>query len=150
MKKNYITIDQVSTDLGKSRRTIVEWCKEGFIRGAYFDADIDDYAIPKNYKEPYMLRGKPKGDGIYISIVKGIVNGYDVCAKLYSIGESEFEEYMKELIESNIVAAFKDKDTGIVYYKQTIHSSDFSKLRKNKVRKFLVDFKPDISLNISP
>ena len=150
MKKNYITVDQVSTELGKSRRTIVNWCNKGFIRGAYFDANIDDYAVPKNYKEPYMQRGKPNGDGIYVSIVKGIVGGYDVCAELYSISESEFEEYIKELIECNIIATFTDKDTGIVYYKQTIYSSDFSKLKKNKIKKFLIDIKPEISLNISP
>ncbi len=148
MRKNYIPLQDVVSATNISRRTLVEWCRKKYIREAYFETEINDYAVPKNYKIPYTKHGNPIGDGIYTSIVKGIIAGYDVCAGLYGLSSSEFEAYIDELISAGVVATFCDKDTGIVYYRQTMKSSEFSKLKKNKVRDFFKSIKPNIAINM--
>lgn len=148
MRKNFIPLQDVVSKTNKPRRTLVEWCKKKYIREAYFETEINDYAVPKNYKLPYTQRGKAVGEGIYTSIVKGIIGGYDVCGDLYGLSESEFEAYMNELISAGVVETFCDKETGVTYYKQTINSSAFSKLKKNKVKGFLKSIKPDMVINL--
>ena len=90
-----------------------------------------------------------KGDKIYISIVRAIMNEFDVCVQLYRIHEDEFEGYIDDLVEAGIIAKYIAKDTGIEYYRQTLKSSEFSKLPVNKIKAFLLEAKKIISVNLS-
>ena len=59
----------------------------------------------------------------------------------------EFEGYIDDLVEAGIIAKYIAKDTGIEYYRQTLKSSEFSKLPINKIKAFLIEAKKIVSVN---
>ena len=77
------------------------------------------------------------------------MNEFDVCVQLYRIHEDEFEGYIDDLVEADIIAKYIAKDTGIEYYRQTLKSSEFSKLPVNKIKAFLLEAKKIIRVNLS-
>lgn len=143
-----MNVKEAAEKFNKSEKTIVKWCEKNYIRGITIDKITKEYIIPNSAKEPY-TRNRSKGDAIYTSMVKAVMGGYDICAALYKMDESEFNHYIQELINLNIISTFISQETGITYYCQSIHSSEFSKLKSNKVINFLKLLKPNISFGVS-
>ncbi len=136
-------------NFGVKEETVREWCRRKYIRGVKIDPQTGEYIIPDSAKRPYTQKGSPKGDAIYTSIVKAVMNEMDVCAELYNMDPAEFHGYINELISVGIIDTYNASDTGIRYYRQTLKSSEFSKLPKNKVSKFLLGLKPsNVNVNI--
>ena len=121
------------------------WCEEALIRGLTQDAN-GEYVIPSSVKEPY-TSNRSKGDAIYTSIVKATMNGFDVCARLYKLEEVEFDKYVDELLSAGVIGTYVSQDTGIQYFCHTLKSSEFSKLGKNKIMRFLDTIIPDVNIS---
>lgn len=143
-----MTVKEAAKRIKKSEKTVLKWCKEGLLRGAVPGESEDEFVIPEGFKEPYTERGKVSGDGIYRSIVKGVLKGADVFPKLYFMTEAEFSGYIKELTELGVIAAYTEPESGITYYRRTLKSEDFSKFSKNKIKKILQNFKVSGNINI--
>lgn len=135
-----MTISEAAIEFEVTEQTVKGWCKKKYIRGVSQDPDTGDYIIPASAKKPYTVNGSPKGDGIYTSIVKAVIDGQDVCAELYKMDPAEFDKYIDQLKEVGVIDTYISADTGIEYYCQTLKSEEFSKFTKNKVRKFLLEF----------
>jgi hypothetical protein len=60
---------------------------------------------------------------------------------------AEFEKYIGELKECGLISSYIS-ETGIEYYCRTLKSSDFSKLRKNRVIAVLRELKPNVNVNL--
>ena len=133
---------------GVSKDTVWDWCKKQYIRGVETDPVTGEYIIPESAKKPYTKHGNPKGDGIYTSIVKGILQDMDVCAELYGMDQGEFDKYIGELKAAGVIDTYVASSTGIEYFCKTMKSADFSKFTKNKVRKVLSQFIPS-TVNIN-
>ena len=144
-----MTIKEFAQEKNVLDSTVRAWCDKHLIRGAKLDEKTGQYDIPSSAKVPYTQNRAYKGDKIYISIVRAIMNEFDVCAKLYKIHEDEFEGYIDDLVETGIIAKYIAKDTGIEYYRQTLKSSEFSKLPINKIKAFLIEAKKIVSVNLS-
>ena len=144
-----MTISQAACKFEVAESTVRSWCKKNYIRGVSQDPVTGDYTIPASAKRPYTMNGSPKGDAIYTSIVKAVLKGMDVCAEIYNIDSAEFDKYIDQLKSAGVIDTYISADTGIEYYCQTLKSNEFSKLTKNKVRKFLAEcVKVGINLNI--
>jgi hypothetical protein len=126
--------------------TVINWCKKGYIRGLSIDEQSGEYIIPSSVKRPY-TQTRAKGDAIYTSIVKAVLNDYDICAELFHMESAEFEKYIGELKECGLISSYIS-ETGIEYYCRTLKSSDFSKLRKNRVIAVLRELKPNVNVNL--
>lgn len=141
-----MTTKEVAEKFNVTEITVYDWCKKGYIRGLRKAAD-GSYDIPKSIKQPY-TQNRSKGDAIYTSIVKATMSGFDVCAAIYDINDAEFNKYIEQLKEVKVIDTYVDSNTNIEYFCQTLDSSDFSKLSKNRVKKFLSAIKPNGSINI--
>lgn len=141
-----MNIKEVATKFNTTEYTVKDWCKKGYIRGLRTTED-GEYDIPASVRAPY-TKNRSKGDAIYTSIVKAVLHDCDVCASLYNMDEGEFDTYINQLLEANLIGTFTAKDTGITYYCKTLRSSEFSKLPKNKILKFLHSVKPDINIGV--
>lgn len=144
-----MTPAEFAQKIGKSERTVLEWCQKGYIRGTQRDETTGQYTLPSTAKEPYTKARAKKGASIYTSIVKGVMKDLDVTAALYEMDETLFGGYVQDLIDADIIKEYTAKDTGLTYYRQTLTSSQFSKLPKNQVINFLKQWKPDILVNMS-
>ena len=149
MKRTDMTISEAACKFDVTEQTVKGWCKKNYIRGARQDPDTGDYIIPSSAKRPYTINGSPKGDGIYTSIVKAVLNDMDVCAALYDMDSAEFDKYIDQLKAFGVIDTYISADTGIEYYCRTLESSKFSKFPKNKVRKLISEFaKAGFNVNI--
>ena len=144
-----MTIKEFALKKNVLESTVRGWCEKNLIRGAKIDEKTGEYDIPSSAKVPYTKNRAYKGDKIYISIVRATMEGFDACAALYKIHEDEFQGYIKDLVKADIIAEYIAKDTGILYYRQTLKSSEFSKLPFNKVKAALMEAKKIVSINIS-
>ncbi len=134
-----MNISEAAVKFEVTEQTVKEWCKKKYIRGVSQDPDTGEYIIPVSAKRPYTVNGSPKGDSIYTSIVKAVIEGKDVCAELYKMDPAEFDKYIEQLKAVGVIDTYISADTGIEYYCQTLESAAFSKLTKNKVRKYLTE-----------
>ena len=85
-----MTIKEFAQEKNVLDSTVRAWCDKHLIRGAKLNEKTGQYDIPSSAKVPYTQNRAYKGDKIYISIVRAIMNEFDVCAKLYKIHEDEF------------------------------------------------------------
>ncbi len=129
-----------------NERTVKNWCTRGLIRGLTKN-EQDEFVIPLSVKRPYSGT-RSKGDGIYISIVKGVMGGFDVTPGLFRMSNNEFNHYIQQLLAAEVVDFYVDETTGIRYLCRTLKSSDFAKLRKNKVKAFFQSIKMEGNVNI--
>ena len=141
-----MTISETANIFGVNEDTVLDWCQKNLIRGLRLN-DANEYVIPSSVKRPY-TGSRSKGDAIYTSIVKAILNGFDVTASLYNLSETEFEVYVSQLKEAGIIGSYVDEETKIEYFCRTLKSSDFSKLRKNRVKAFLKAAKPNVNISL--
>ena len=141
-----MTIKEVAAKYHFQEITVLDWCKKGYIRGLKKSPD-GSYILPISVKPPY-TKCRSKGDAIYTSIVKGVINGFDVCAALYGIDEAEFNAYIDELKSIGVLDSYLDSRTGIEYYRHTLKSTEFSKLKTNKIKKHIAAIKLNINLNV--
>lgn len=144
-----MTIKEFALEKSVLESTVRGWCEKKLIRGIKFDEKTGEYDIPSSAKVPYYNNRAYKGDKIYISIVRATMKGFDVCAALYKIHEDEFQGYIKDLLEAEIIAEYTARDTGVLYYRQTLKSSEFEKLPMNRVKAFLNEAKKIVSINLS-
>ena len=141
-----MNIQETAEKFGIDERTVANWCKKRLIRGLS-QSNTGEFFIPQSVKQPY-TKNRSKGDAIYTSIVKGTMGGFDVTASLYGLGEAEFEKFIQQLKDAGVIDSYVDEVTGVEYLCRTLKSSEFAKLKKNKIIKFLKNVKPDISIKI--
>ena len=142
-----MTVEEAAKIHNVSKKTILDWCNKDYIRGLKIDEESGQYDIPKSMKRPY-TRTRAKGDAIYKSIVTGTIKGYDVCAALYGVSKEEFEQYISELFEIGVITTYVSESTDIMYYNQTLESSRFSKLPKNKIIAFVKGLKMSVDCSL--
>lgn len=70
--------------------------------GAY-KLDNEEYYISEYSKPPYTSARARNCTSIYISIVKECEKRKSVCAKLYGLNEDEFNIYIEQLVDKNII-----------------------------------------------
>lgn len=109
----------------KNEKKIISWIDKGILPGAY-KLENGEYYISKYSKPPYTSTRARNCTAIYTSIVKACENRKSVCAKLYKLNEDEFNLYIEQLVEQNIIV------------KRTQDNSDFYYATPNS-RKFLDD-----------
>ena len=141
-----MTIEETAIKFSVTEDTVTNWCQKQLIRGIKKDK-FGEFVIPKSVKEPY-TKTRSTGDAIYTSIVKGTLKGFDVTASLYELSEQEFEKYIQQLKEAKVIDSYIDESSGIEYLCRTLKSSEFAKLRKNKIVAFLRSVKPNININL--
>ncbi len=133
-----MTIEEVAELTRRSSETVKGWCDKKYIRGLEIDSETGEYIIPCSFKRPYTERAyNLTKDGIYKSIVNGILKDCDVCAQLYNLNEGEFNAYIDDLMAAGVISTYVDTDTGITYYRKTLKSTEFSKFSKNKIINFI-------------
>ncbi|MFQ7194750.1 hypothetical protein [Thomasclavelia spiroformis] len=86
----------------KNEKKIVNWIDSDILPGAY-KLDNGEYYISEYSKPPYTSARARKCDAIYTSIVKACDKRKSVCAKLYKLNEDEFNLYIEQLMEKNII-----------------------------------------------
>ena len=140
-----MTIEEAAKKLNVRISTVKQWCQKHYLRG--LRSKNNEYVIPMSVKKPY-TGSRSKGDAIYTSIVRGTLKGFDVTAALYCISESEFKKYIKQLKDAGVIDSYIDEDTNVEYLCKTLKSSDFAKLKRNRVKAFLNAVKPSGTVNI--
>ncbi len=141
---------EVAEKFGVTTETVIGWCNKNYIRGLKKDTSTGAYVIPSSVREPYTAT-RSDGDAIYTSIVKATMKNFDVCAELYGLDPAQFDNYINQLMQAGVIDTYIAQDTGIIYYSQTLSSSDFAKLPKNKVKRFLgklTENVPNVNINL--
>ena len=141
-----MTIQETAKKFGIKEYTVLDWCNKQLIRGLTRD-EFGSFVIPNSVKKPY-TKNRSKGDAIYTSIVKATLDGFDVTASLYGLGEQEFEKYIQQLKEAEVIDSYIDNSSGVEYLCRTLKSNEFAKLPKNRIIAFLKCLKPNINTNI--
>lgn len=119
---------------GKYSINLIEkWLNLGYIRGAYIEPKSKLWYIPKEALPPYTRHGNAKGMGIYRSIMKGIINRFDVFGELYGISDLKFNIYIRQLEENGFLETYESE--GITYCTTTIKSESFLKMSDSKIFK---------------
>lgn len=143
-----MNITEAAEKFNKTKETVKRWCENNYMRGVKKD-NKGEYIIPQNAREPYTADTRSEGDAIYTSIVKATLKQLDVTVALYKMSQSEFDTYVKQLLEIGVINEFTDEETGIVYLCKTLKSTEFSKLRKNRVKKTINELLKDVRPNIN-
>ena len=106
----------------KSKRTVVNWIKRGYIPGA----DLQKDYVPDASRLPY-TRARAKGsDSIYRSIVKAARDRKHVFAKLYGVTDNEFQGYIERLIDAGLIVT--RVTDGVTYYDATLKAEEYTKI----------------------
>ena len=108
-----------------SESLVLKWIEDELIPGATKDSQTQKYSIPECALPPYTKARAKTTDAICKSIVKGCMNRRYVSAKLYKISEIEFQEYIRQLAQANIISIVEEN--GIPYYYATLKSHEFMK-----------------------
>lgn len=116
----------------KNEKKIVNWIDRGILPGAY-KLDDGEYYISEYSKPPYTSARAKNCTAIYVSIVKACEKRKSVCAKLYKLNEDEFNLYIEQLVEKNIIE--KRTHDNCDFYYATLNSKLFleNKKYRNKV-----------------
>lgn len=109
----------------KNEKKIINWIDKDILPGAY-KLDNGGYYISEYSKPPYTSARARNCTAIYTSIVKACEKRKSVCAKLYKLDEVEFNLYIEQLVEKDIIE------------KRTFDNCDFYYATLNS-RKFLDD-----------
>lgn len=89
--------------LKESTRTIKKWLDKGYILGACKNNETGEWVIPKNSLPPYTKARAKTQSSIRKSIVTGINLNRRVFAELYSIDKAQFDIFINQLLEANII-----------------------------------------------
>lgn len=115
----------------EKRKTINEWLKKGYIRGAKQNEKTKEWYIPTEAMIPYTRHGRPSGTAMYKSIAKGVSQNRDVFAALYGISEMRFKQYTDIMIEKGYLKAYESE--GITYYVPTLETEKFINMPNSKI-----------------
>lgn len=117
---------------------IKKWLNKGYIRGAYIDSKESVWYIPEQAMPPYTKNGKPhEYTSIYKSIIKGVMQNFDVFGKLYNIPDFRFNIYIEQLKKGGYIDTFESE--GVIYCISTPKSEKFLQLRNSKIREIYKD-----------
>ncbi|MCR5702451.1 MAG: helix-turn-helix domain-containing protein [Lachnospiraceae bacterium] len=108
-----MTIEETAEKLRVNKKTVEKWCEKKWIRGVKKEKN-GMYNIPQSVKRPYFKR-RAKGDSIYTSIVKAVLEGCDTSAALYGLSDDEYEKYICQLKDAGVIDSYVDSFTGISY-----------------------------------
>ncbi len=111
----------------KKMSRIEKWLENGYIPGAYYDEQNEEWNIPNSAKPPYTKARAKKTPAVYRSIVNACLCRQHVFPKLYNIGVEEFDTYIHQLATAEIIEV-KEID-GVTYYFSTLNSEKFVKCK---------------------
>jgi hypothetical protein len=121
-----LTIEAFAKQNNKSKKTVIEWIRKGYIPGA----NLENNNIPKSARVPYTSARAKNANAIYCSIIKAANQRKHVVPEIYGIGQDEFDGYIRRLKEAGFIE-LRVSD-GITYYDATTNAMKCS-------RKFILD-----------
>lgn len=128
----------------KNSATVRSWIENGYIPGADYEADF----IPDNSRPPYTKARAEKPSAIYVSIVKGLIEGYRPIPAFYKTITPDvfYSVYMANLIECGYVIENKDSSLGVSFYFPSAKAQKYVLENENVLKKNILD---DIQLLVT-
>lgn len=105
----------------KNRKKVEKWIENGYIPNASLKKDY----IPDSARIPYTQARARKADAIYLSIIRASELRYHVIPDLYSLTQNEFDFYIEQLVQANILA--KRVEDEVTYYDITLSKLKYTK-----------------------
>ncbi len=139
-----MTEEKYMKDNNVSKRQMVNWKKNNWIRGAHFMED-GTYYIPEGAIKPYARRNTnhKNGVGMYISLIHGISKGLDVFPELYSMHPARFAFFINNLVTNKFIEPITIE--GITYYNALPKCLECSQLTYSAAKRFITNSLDTIS-----
>lgn len=124
----------------ESSKTIQKWLEQGYIPGAIYHAETDQWEIPSHARPPYTKARAKTTQSIYASIVDALNKRRHVFPALYHLDPSEFEGYIDVLVKAGLIS--RRTVEGITYYDATLQGQEYAAQSKDKLRKLIAEILP--------
>ena len=121
---------------------IQKWVSNGLIPGVTKDSQNGEINIPQNARVPYTAARATSEDSIYTSIATACINKKHVVNQLYNISEDKFEDYINNLVASNIIVIRNENN--VAYYDATISAQNAFQNGKKEFREYIVTSIADV------
>lgn len=131
-----MTISEFAQQNNLNASLIQKWVSKGLIPGAIKDPKNGEINIPINARVPYTAARATSEDSIYTSIATACINKKHVVNQLYNISEDKFEDYINNLVASNIIVI--KNENNITYYDATSKTQNAFQNGKKEFREYIV------------
>ena len=124
----------------KNSATVRNWIEKGYIPGADYEANF----IPDRSLPPFTNARAKKPGAIYVSIIKGLLDGFRPIPEMYpTINREEFYNvYLRALIRSGYVLETQDESISVTFYYPSEKAQQYYyENERNLIKRLISDFK---------
>lgn len=122
-----MTLEEFVKKSDRKESTVKEWIRKGWVNGASYTGNT--YVISELARPPYTSAKHNTANAVRKGIVIGCKRRLSVNAALFQMSEYEFNRYVDQLIESNLIE--KHIVDGSTYYFSTPKAEELSDNHSN-------------------
>ena len=119
----------------KHKATVDKWLEAGSVPGASFNEETNEWEFSESSRRPHTVRLKQNADAnkLRTSMVYACIQRHHISAKIYNIGEAEFNSLITDLVGAGLVQIRRE---GVwTYYDSTLKSQEYGRRNYAQVEK---------------